>query len=198
VWPQLLDDLIAQKPMTVGKGEQRNELLRPTRRPIALGDLALAYDDPEASEHLDANIADTRLHDVPSSRSRPRAAATRPRWRARPDIKEHKAVKPRPCVNRARPRMSGARCCAAEQGFFGVRRLRFPLQEVTLRARRGGRDVKLAVRADGEGLVSHAGAALIAETADRLGLAGALDHALVPLRERTSRHSPAAMVRDLR
>jgi DDE family transposase len=64
-----------------------------------------------------------------------------------------------------------------------------------LRARRGGRDVKVAVR--GEGLVSHAGAALIAETADRLGLTGALAPALVLLRERTSGHSPAAMVRDL-
>ena len=29
VRPQLLDDLIAQKPMTVGKGEQRNELHAP-------------------------------------------------------------------------------------------------------------------------------------------------------------------------
>jgi len=73
MWPQLLDDLIAQKPMTVGKGEQRNELPRPARRPVALGDLALAHDDSEASEHLDANVADNRLHDVPSSRSRPRA-----------------------------------------------------------------------------------------------------------------------------
>ena len=66
-----------------------------------------------------------------------------------------------------------------------------------MRARRGGRDVKVAVRANGEGLVPHASAALIAETADRLGLTGALDRALVPLRERTSRHCPAAMVRDL-
>jgi hypothetical protein len=38
--------------------------------------------------------------------------------------------------------------------------------------------VKVEVRADGDGLVSHAGAALIAETADRLGLTSALDRAL--------------------
>jgi len=66
-----------------------------------------------------------------------------------------------------------------------------------LRVKRGGRDVKVEVRADGEGLVSHAGAALIAETADRLGLTSALDRALAPLRERTSRHSPGRVLRDL-
>ena len=60
-----------------------------------------------------------------------------------------------------------------------------------------GASVKVAVRTNGEGLVSHAGAALIAETADRLGLTSALDRALVALREQTSRHSPGAMVQDL-
>jgi hypothetical protein len=59
-----------------------------------------------------------------------------------------------------------------------------------LRVKRGGRDVKVEVRADGQGLVSHAGAALVAETADRLGLTSALDRALLPLRERAGRHSP--------
>jgi hypothetical protein len=62
---------------------------------------------------------------------------------------------------------------------------------------RGGRDVKLEVRADGAGLVSHAGAALIAQTADRLGLTSALDRALAPLRERAGGHSPARVMRDL-
>jgi Transposase DDE domain group 1 len=66
-----------------------------------------------------------------------------------------------------------------------------------LKVKRGGRSVKVEVRADGEGLVSHAGAALIAETADRLGLTSALDRALVPLRERASRHSPGRVIRDL-
>jgi len=66
-----------------------------------------------------------------------------------------------------------------------------------LRVKRGGRDVKVEVRADGEGLVSHAGAGLLAETADRLGLTSALDRVLGPLRERVSRHSPGRMVRDL-
>jgi hypothetical protein len=66
-----------------------------------------------------------------------------------------------------------------------------------LRVKRGGRDVKVEVRADGEGLVSHAGAALIAETADRLGLTSALDRALAPLRERAGRHAPGRVIRDL-
>jgi len=66
-----------------------------------------------------------------------------------------------------------------------------------LRVKRGGRDVKVEVRADGQGLLSHAGAGLIAETADRLGLTSALDRALGDLFERTPTHSPGGVVRDL-
>jgi Transposase DDE domain group 1 len=66
-----------------------------------------------------------------------------------------------------------------------------------LRVQRGGRNVKVEVRADGYGLVSHAGAALIAETADRVGLTSALDRALGDLFERTPTHSPGRVVRDL-
>jgi hypothetical protein len=66
-----------------------------------------------------------------------------------------------------------------------------------LRVKRGGRDVKVEVRADGEGLVSHAGGGLIAETADRLGLTSALDRALGDLFERTPTHSPGRVIRDL-
>jgi hypothetical protein len=64
-----------------------------------------------------------------------------------------------------------------------------------LRVRRGECDVKLEVRADGQGLVSHAGAALVAETADRVGLTGALDRALGDLFERAPTHSPGRVVR---
>ena len=66
-----------------------------------------------------------------------------------------------------------------------------------MRVKRGGRDVKVEVRADGEGLVSHAGAGLIAETADRLGLTSALDRALGELFERAPTHSPGRVIRDL-
>src|SRR3954469_7753996 len=47
------------------------------------------------------------------------------------------------------------------------------------------------------GLVSHAGAALLAEAADRLGLTGALSAALAPIRQRRGRHDPGRVVRDL-
>ncbi len=53
------------------------------------------------------------------------------------------------------------------------------------------------VTADGEGLVSHAGVALLAELADRSGLTAALSEALAPTRERRSRHHPGRVVRDL-
>jgi hypothetical protein len=53
------------------------------------------------------------------------------------------------------------------------------------------------VRADGEGLVSHAGAFLLVELADRLGLTAALSEAMAPTRERRSAHDPGVVVRDL-
>ena len=45
--------------------------------------------------------------------------------------------------------------------------------------------------------MSHAGAALIAETADRVGLTGALSEALGGVRERRGRHDPGRVLRDL-
>jgi hypothetical protein len=53
------------------------------------------------------------------------------------------------------------------------------------------------VRADGEGLVSHAGAYLLVELADRLGLTDALSAAMAPSRERSSAHDPGVVLRDL-
>jgi Transposase DDE domain group 1 len=53
------------------------------------------------------------------------------------------------------------------------------------------------VTADGEGLVSHAGVALLAVLADRVGLTAALSGALSATRERRSRHDPGRVVRDL-
>lgn len=60
-----------------------------------------------------------------------------------------------------------------------------------------GREVTVEVTADGQGLVSHAGAALVAEAADRLGLTSALDRELGGLFERVPTHSPGRVVRDL-
>lgn len=53
------------------------------------------------------------------------------------------------------------------------------------------------VRADGEGLVSHAGAYLMVELADRLGLTEALSGAMASTRERRSAHDPGVVLRDL-
>jgi Transposase DDE domain group 1 len=53
------------------------------------------------------------------------------------------------------------------------------------------------VRADGAGLVSHAGAFLLVELADRLGVTAALSGAMAPSRERRSAHDPGVVLRDL-
>lgn len=53
------------------------------------------------------------------------------------------------------------------------------------------------VTADGEGLVSHAGAFLLTELADRLGLTAALSEVMAPTRERRSAHDPGRVLRDV-
>src|SRR3954449_4756433 len=62
---------------------------------------------------------------------------------------------------------------------------------------REGRSFTVDVTPDGEGLVSHAGAALLAEAADRVGLTDELSRALAGMRERRGRHDPGRVVRDL-
>src|SRR6476659_7657489 len=53
------------------------------------------------------------------------------------------------------------------------------------------------VRADAEGIVSHAGAHLLAELADRVGLTAALSEAMALTRERRSAHDHGVVLRDL-
>jgi hypothetical protein len=66
-----------------------------------------------------------------------------------------------------------------------------------LRVQRDGRDFTVEVSADGEGLVSHAGSALLAQVADKTGLTGALSLRLAGLKARRSGHDPGRVVRDL-
>jgi hypothetical protein len=66
-----------------------------------------------------------------------------------------------------------------------------------LRVQRDGRDFTVEVTADGEGLVSHAGSALLARVADKTGLTRALSRRLAAMRERRSGHDPGRVVRDL-
>jgi hypothetical protein len=66
-----------------------------------------------------------------------------------------------------------------------------------LRVQRDGRSVTVEVTADGEGLVSHAGSALLAQIADKSGLTAALSVRLAGLKRRRSGHDPGRVVRDL-
>jgi len=56
---------------------------------------------------------------------------------------------------------------------------------------------KLVVRADGNGQVGHAGSALLAGVADRVGLTRVLSAAMAPTRTRRSAHNPGVVLRDL-
>jgi len=53
------------------------------------------------------------------------------------------------------------------------------------------------VRADSEGLLSHAGAYLLVDLADRLRLTAGLSRAMAPTRGRRSAHDPGVVLRDL-
>ena len=66
-----------------------------------------------------------------------------------------------------------------------------------MRVKRGDRSFTVDIASDGEGLVSHAGAALLAEVADRVGLTRALSVGLAGVRERRGRHDPGRVIRDL-
>jgi DDE family transposase len=72
-----------------------------------------------------------------------------------------------------------------------------PSQEDTRKVKTQTTRQTVEVRADGEGLVSHAGALLLVELADRLELTGALAKAMASTRERRSAHDPGVVVRDL-
>jgi hypothetical protein len=66
-----------------------------------------------------------------------------------------------------------------------------------LRVQRDGRNVTVEVTADGEGLVTHAGSALLAQIADKSGLTRALSVRLAGLKQRRSGHDSGRVVRDL-
>jgi Transposase DDE domain group 1 len=67
-----------------------------------------------------------------------------------------------------------------------------------LKVQRDGRSVTVTVTADGsEATVSHVGAALLTELADRVGLTRALSRELAGVRQRRSAHDPGRVVRDL-
>src|SRR5450759_835332 len=71
------------------------------------------------------------------------------------------------------------------------------LRRITLRVHHDGRDFKVVVAPDGEGLVSHAGSALLTRVADKSGLTRALSLELAGLKQRCSGHDLGRVVRDL-
>jgi hypothetical protein len=66
-----------------------------------------------------------------------------------------------------------------------------------LKVTHNGRAVTVKVGADGAGLVSHAGTALLGQVADRVGLSRALSVGLAPLKQRARGHDPGLVIRDL-
>ncbi len=62
---------------------------------------------------------------------------------------------------------------------------------------RDGRPVTVEVTSDGAGLVSHAGAALLGQVADKVGLTGALSLRLAGIKKRRRGHDPGRVVRDV-
>ncbi len=66
-----------------------------------------------------------------------------------------------------------------------------------MKVQRDGRDFTVEVTADGEGLVSHAGSALLAGVADKTGLTRALSRELGWMRQRRGGHDPGRVIRDL-
>jgi hypothetical protein len=66
-----------------------------------------------------------------------------------------------------------------------------------LKVMRDGRRVTVEVTADGAGLVSHAGTALLGQVADKVGLTSALSLRLAGLKQRRRGHDPGVVIRDL-
>src|ERR1017187_5001199 len=62
---------------------------------------------------------------------------------------------------------------------------------------RDGRLVTVEVTSDGAGFVSRAGAALVAQVADRVGLTKALSLRLAGIKQRRRGHDPGRVIRDL-
>jgi Transposase DDE domain group 1 len=78
-----------------------------------------------------------------------------------------------------------------------LKSLNLELGGFTLRVMGDGRPVTVEVTADGAGLVSHVGSALLGQVADKLGLTRALSHRLAAVKQRRRGHDPGVVLRDL-
>ena len=95
-------------------------------------------------------------------------------------------------MKKPRPGSSGARFRPSEAGFCGLSTARkYRSGGITMKVQRDGRDFTVDVTADGEGVVSHAGAALLAGTSDRdRADATRSRRGLAPMRERRGGSRP--------
>jgi hypothetical protein len=66
-----------------------------------------------------------------------------------------------------------------------------------LKVMRDGRPVTVEVTSDGAGLISHAGSALVAQVAEKVGLTGALSLRLAQVKQRRRGHDPGRVICDL-
>ena len=66
-----------------------------------------------------------------------------------------------------------------------------------MKVMRYGRPITVEVTSDGAGLVSHAGTALVAQVAEKLGLTSALSSGLAGVKQRRRGHDPGRVIRDL-
>jgi hypothetical protein len=66
-----------------------------------------------------------------------------------------------------------------------------------LKVMRDGRWVTVRLEADGTGVISHAGTALLGQVAEQLGLTRALSRELAGLKQRARGHDPGRVIRDL-
>jgi Transposase DDE domain group 1 len=83
-------------------------------------------------------------------------------------------------------------------GILGIAEVLDPeLWRFTLKVMRDGRCVTVEVTADGAGLVSHAGSALLGQVADKVGLTRALSTRLADVKRRRRGHDPGRVIRDL-
>ena len=85
----------------------------------------------------------------------------------------------------------------SEQGECGCLKVASPLKEGTLRVQATKSSSRFEVTADGDGVVGHAGAALLVELADRLGLTTALSWRAGRAQTARHRHHAGGVLRDL-
>jgi hypothetical protein len=78
-----------------------------------------------------------------------------------------------------------------------LKSLNLELGGFTLKVMRDGRSVTVEVMADGAGLVSHAGSALLGAVAEKAGLTCALSTRLAAIKQRRRGHDPGRVVLDL-